>query len=197
MQRSELAELHYITPIANLSSMLQRGILSHVRAGRVPHQTVEMGEIQERRAPKTVPGGRRLHEYVNLYFNARNAMLYKRLDAADNLCVLRVDLTVLDLPGVVVTDQNAGSDYVRFYDVVRGVSVLVKEYLFATYWTHPDQRETWHHKSAMCAEVLVPDRVAPEYILGAHVVSADVQRAISQQVPQLRCRVNGRLFFRG
>ena len=29
MQRSELADLHYITPIANLSWMLQRGILSH------------------------------------------------------------------------------------------------------------------------------------------------------------------------
>jgi hypothetical protein len=32
MKRSELTELHYITPIANISSILRLGILSHNRA---------------------------------------------------------------------------------------------------------------------------------------------------------------------
>lgn len=60
-----------------------------------------MAEIQDRRAVVRVPGGRPLHEYVNLYFHARNPMLYKRLPMHDSLCVLRVSTDVFDLPGAV------------------------------------------------------------------------------------------------
>jgi len=45
MERHELEELHYITPICNISSILQYGILSHSRAERVLHESVAMQEI--------------------------------------------------------------------------------------------------------------------------------------------------------
>ena len=67
MQRDELQELHYITPICNVPSILQHGLLSHVRAAKHKHSSVAMAEIQDRRSEVRVPGGRRLHEYVNLY----------------------------------------------------------------------------------------------------------------------------------
>src|SRR5712691_2607983 len=51
--------------------------------------------------------------YVNLYLCARNPILYKRQSRHAELCVLRIDPRVLDLPGVVVTDGNAASAYVR------------------------------------------------------------------------------------
>ena len=66
MKRGELTELHYIPPIANTSSILRQGILSHNRAKRMQHQSVAMNVIQDRRARVTVPGGRKLHEYANL-----------------------------------------------------------------------------------------------------------------------------------
>ena len=50
MQRHELEELHYITPICNIPSILRHGILSHVRAARLLHQSVAMQVIQDRRA---------------------------------------------------------------------------------------------------------------------------------------------------
>lgn len=46
-----------------------------------------MAEAQERRDRKQVPGGLRLHQYANLYFHARNPMLYARLTQASTLCV--------------------------------------------------------------------------------------------------------------
>ena len=58
MERHELTELHYITPIANVPSILELGILSHNRAKRVRHESVAMNEIQDRRARVTVPGGK-------------------------------------------------------------------------------------------------------------------------------------------
>lgn len=92
MDRSQLAELHYITAIDNVSSMLKLGLLCHVSAESVMHTSVAMDAIQARRARKSVPGGRRLHEYVNLYINGRNIMLSKVLHetSIDAVCLLQV-----------------------------------------------------------------------------------------------------------
>ncbi len=67
MKRKELDELHYITPIANAPGICKNGILSSRRAGKLPHQSVAMQEVQDLRAKVVVPGGRPLHEYANLY----------------------------------------------------------------------------------------------------------------------------------
>jgi len=78
MRREELGDLHYITPIANVASILSKGILSHQRAARVPHQSVAMQEVQDRRMNTIVPGiNKKLHDYANVYICARNPMLFK------------------------------------------------------------------------------------------------------------------------
>lgn len=114
MRRDELDELHYITPIENLPSIMTHGVLSHRKAAAVTHRSVAMTHIQQRRAAVVVPGGRRLHEYVNLYICARNPMMFVRKRQHRILCVLRIESAVLDLPGVVVTDGNASSVHVLF-----------------------------------------------------------------------------------
>jgi len=99
MKRDELQELHFITPIENVPSILELGILSHHRATQLQHRSIAMREIQDRRTSVVVPGaGRKLHEYANLYLCGRNPMLYKRRH--DAICVLAVSTDVLDLPGV-------------------------------------------------------------------------------------------------
>ena len=75
--------------------------------------------------PKSVlPNGKRLHTYANLYFNARNAMMYKRKSSHRELCVVRVDKSVLTLPTAIVADQNAASSHVRFGGWIKGIGVL-------------------------------------------------------------------------
>lgn len=93
---------------------MDRGILSYERAAKVQHHSVALQPVQERRDQKHVPGGLKLHQYANLYFHARNPMMFKRLAEASNLCVLRVSTQVLALEGAVISDQNAASDYARF-----------------------------------------------------------------------------------
>src|SRR5262249_62402948 len=101
-------------PMANLPSVMERGILSYERTAKLPHHSVALQPVQEKRDQKHVPGGLRLHQYANLYFHARNPMMFKRRPEAPNLCVLRVSTQVLELEGTVISDQNAASDYVRF-----------------------------------------------------------------------------------
>jgi hypothetical protein len=170
MIRSDITELHYIAPIENVPSILEHGILSHNQAKKIDHNSVAMREIQERRKDKQIPGARRLHDYANLYFDAHNPMLSKCRAHNREICVLRIDPMVLDTPNVIIADRNAASNWVRFSPVAEGLGSINRDRIFARYWTHPNQYEEMSHKSEKCAEVLVPDCVAPEFILGAYVV---------------------------
>jgi len=195
MNRQDLAELHYITPIDNVPSILQQGILSHKRAAPLQPSSVAMQKVQDIRAGKAVPGGRKLHEYVNLYICARNPMLFLRKDQHADLCVLRVSTTVLDLPGVIVTDGNAASDYVRFAAAPDGLSIVDRDRTFAEYWTDPDQVVGWRKKAAKCAEVLVPDRVGPCHLTGAYVSCEQAKAKLEALGTGLPIAANGYLFF--
>lgn len=196
MERSELTELHYITPIANLPSILRHGILSHNRAKRIEHQSVAMNEIQDRRAKVVVPGGKKLHDYVNLYVCARNPMMYKCQAQFKEICVLKISTDVVDLPGVVITDGNASGDYVRFSAAPKGLAIVDRDWTFADDWRDPDQIQYYRKKAAKCAEVLVPDQVNADYIMGAYVVCQESQETIKDLVQHLFVVINGHLFFR-
>ena len=155
-----------------------------------------MNVIQDRRAKVTIPGGKKLHEYANLYICARNPMMYKRQAQHEKLCVLRIHPDVIDLPGVVITDGNASGDYVRFSAAPKGLAIVDRDWTFAEYWTDPDQITEWKKKAAKCAEVLVPDRVNPRYITGAYVSCQEAMTTFQAQNTGISVVINSYLFFR-
>ncbi len=191
---SRVTELHCIMPVENVASVLQRGILSHEQAAKLPHQSVAMHAMQERRDVKTVPHGLKLHQYANLYFHARNPMLSARRN--QDVCVLRVSTDVFDLKGAVITDQNAASKYVRFY-APNQWQLLDFDDIYARDWTHPaDQIQEWRHKSRKCAEVLLPHMVPPNMIIGAYVVDDAARTVLNQSGFALPTVVDADFFFR-
>ena len=196
MERHELTELHYITPIANVASIVRYGILSHIRSKRVQHESVAMSEIQDRRAKVTVPGGKQLHEYANLYICARNPMMYRRQARHREMCVLRVDSSVINLPNVVITDCNASGDYVRFAAGPGGLLIVNREWTFADDWRDNDQIQYFRKKAAKCAEVLMPDRISPGFIMGAYVSCQEALDSFQAQTTGISVSINGHLFFR-
>lgn len=179
----------------NVLSVLANGILSYESATRLAHASVAMAEVQERRDSKQIPGGLRLHQYANLYFHARNPMLFLRLAQAPTLCILRVSCDVLAQPGVVLTDQNAASDYVRFLAPVQ-VSEIDMDLVYAEDWRNSDRITYFRRKAAKCAEVLVPHQVHPRFLLGAHVVDIPARDRLSAVGFTLPISVSPALFFR-
>lgn len=110
-------------------------------------------------------------------------MLFKRLSEASTLCVLRVSIDVVRLRGTVITDQNAASDYVRFYDPAQW-QMLDFDDIYAMDWRHPgDKIAYWRHRARKCAEVLVPKKVESRFLFGAYVVD----RAAGQRLADLGC----------
>lgn len=175
---------------------MEHGILSYERAAKLAHHSVAMQEIQDKRDQKQVPGGLKLHQYANLYFHARNPMLFKRKDEAADLCVLRVSIAVCDLQGVVLADCNASSDYVRFLHPSQW-NLLDFDDIYAMDWRHPgDPPAYYRHRSRKCAEVLAPHRVEPGRLLGAYVVDQAVAQRLADVGFTLPIVVDPVLFFR-
>ncbi len=122
-------------------------------------------------------------------------MLSKRRKEATELCVLRVSIDVLNLDGVVLADSNASSKYVRFLAPSQW-RVLAFEDIFALNWKHPDdQIAEWRHSAHKCAEVLVPHRVGPEYLLGAYRVDKTSEERLRALGFGLSIVVDSALFF--
>ena len=176
MDRDEVKELHFITSIDNLDSILMRGILCHNRARRLPHRSVASESVQDIRRGKSVPGGLSLHSYANLYFHARNPMMYC-LQHLPDLVVVRVSPDVLDIPDAVITDGNAATWNTRFEPSPDGLAHLDSELIFATYWTDASYMSYLEKKRARNAEVLVPYLVPSEYIVGCYVDTREKRRA--------------------
>jgi hypothetical protein len=184
-----------MTPIANLPSIVQSGVLSHQRAEEVPHESIADPSVQDHRVGKRVPNGRMLHDYVNLYFDARNAMMYRRRNRRSTIAVLRVSAAVLDMPGVVLSDGNAASSATQFLPCPAGLAALNQERVYTDDWDHPDPWIKQEQKRQRCAEVLVPDRVGPEHLLGCYVCTNQIVAECTAVVAELAAEVNVHVFF--
>ncbi|MBU4444887.1 DUF4433 domain-containing protein [bacterium] len=51
------------------------------------------------------------------------------------------------------------------------------------------------HGSIKCAEVLVPERIEPKYILGVYVYSKAVRDRLENQGIRLQITINNSMFF--
>ena len=202
MKRTDVKELHYIAHIDNLKSILKYGILCHNKIRNIKFKSIADSTIQNRRAKVVIPGvKRRLHDYANLYFNARNPMMFKRRNMHKEMCILQISTKILDQPDVVISDGNASSDYVRFYSPQEGFKYLDKDLIFAEYWTDPNYIIAYHRKFAICAEVLVLNSVSPEFIIGIYVSCENTFQKLVKLLKEFlivkKISINPNLFFQG
>lgn len=193
--RSRVTELHYITPVANLGSIATHGVLSHNLAARLPHASVVSEPVQDRRAQMRIPRGRPLHDYANLYFDARNAMMYTLKNGIVPLTVVRLHSAVLDLSGSIIADGNAASNDTIFLPSPSGLARLDEERVYAQSWDNLDYWTKVELKRARCAELLVPDRVEPRFMLGCYVDHWDRRPECIAQMPGLLVEVKAYVFF--
>ena len=167
--------LYNIQAIDNIPSIIERGLLSHERAGDTDHTSIAMEDVQQRRNTVFIPNGMPLHKYANLYFSSWNPMLSARRNENENICILWVDSAVLDIEGAVISDRYASSEYAGFYSPMEGLQVIDFDMIYARSWMDDNRYEYLKKKSIKCAEVLVPYWISYAYIIGAAVVSENAK----------------------
>lgn len=194
-ERTGQDSLYNIQSIDNIRSIMQNGLLSFELASKINHTSIAMNEVQKRRDAVKVLGRLRLHQYANLYFDPRNPMLYKRKDQNDNLCILKISDSILDLTNIVVSDRNASSSYAIFYDVKTGIEQLDFGLIYARYWNDNDPLEKARKKSIKCAEVLVPSMIPYTYITGAAVANNIAYASLTGAGFDKKIWITDRVFF--
>lgn len=124
-------------------------------------------------------------------------MMYFLKDRHAELAVLRLSPEVLDIPESVISDSNAARGDVRFHASPQGLGALDRNLVYARSWVYPGDiaRQQWH-KGVKCAEVLVPQCVCPNYIVGAHVSCRQAVDRIRAMDADLSVSVSPDLFFR-
>lgn len=185
-------KLYYITHIDNIDSILQLGILSHkiIEEQKVRYTPVYDKKIILNRKDRKTPDGKSLWDYANLYFQARNPMLYRVLDeqSADKIAIIGIDLEVLDLPGVFVTNGNAASFSSTIHPANEYKKIMseLESVLNTQYWKDEDGS-----KRKIMAECLIPDKVLSDYIKEIYVVDDKTADKIKQLISSARVKKPG------
>lgn len=174
---------------------MRRGLLSNEKAARIKHTSIAMNEVQERRDKIRVPNGLKLHQYANVYFDPHNPMLSARRNQNNDICILKFDCIILDMPGVVVSDRNASSDYAGFYSPKAGMNEIDFDLVYARFWTDEDYYVQMQKKSIKCAEVLVPYVIPYEYIVCAAVIDKNAAHKLKEIGFDKTIKIEPRVFF--
>ena len=188
-----LRYLYYIVHKGNIASILASGaLLCRSRALAAGISTdISDPEVNRRRSRKIDSIRRRpLHDYVNLYFRARNPMLYARRQLQSDLVVLCVDHRLLEEPEVVFTDGNAASSATRFFYHLADLKQLAWDCLEADYWNDFDDG-----RRTRCAEVLVPGSVSLSRVERAVVSNEPLRRELTRLGWPTRVAVRPEWFF--
>lgn len=183
MQKLDIQELYYITHIDNLPSILARGVYSHekIEAEEVHSTTIYDPDIDNRRNQITAPDKRSLWSYANLYFQPRNAMMYRVVHEKDakNLAVVGVNKKVLNEQGVFITDGNAAHETTQFHYPAKGLEVLRQQWsIIQNDWWNRDDGS----KRKIMAECLIPEHVKTEYIQTIYVANNSVRDAVKEKI---------------
>ena len=144
--------LYYITHIDNLHSILSKGILSRER---ITKEGVHNTPIDH--------GKGNLLDYASLYFQPRNPMMYRAIFevGTEQLAILEVANSVLNEPGILISDGDATDELTQLYPCVQGLKKIQQQrkVIQSEWWKKYDGS-----KRKIMAECLVPMRVKPEYI---------------------------------
>ena len=183
MRNSNIKSIYYITHIENLPSILERGILSHteIESHNVLYARIYDSDIVNIRQEKCTPAGKSLWQYANLYFQARNPMMYRVVHEVgrQNLAVIAVTPAVLQGQDVLITDGNAANSPTQFYSTSAGLKILQEQWQIIQndWWNEEDGS-----KRKIMAECLVPDKVKPQHIHSLYVADHTVQARVQEIV---------------
>ena len=193
----KIKSLYYITHKDNLPSILERGILSsdRVEAEGLRPTPIYDGKGVEQRNSKTADG-RNLWDYATLYFQPRNAMMYRTVHQKDlkDLAVVGVDNKVLNEQDVIITDGDATRETTQFCHLPEGLKILKKQWSIVEndWWNNSDGS-----KRKMMSECLVLNYVKPVYIHSVYVPNNTARDEVQKVVGNSKIVVDSKpdMFF--
>ena len=194
-------EFYYITHIDNLKSILQHGILSRSKRRSLWNRikfsntkSIHNEDVIQRRKNKKFKN-KSLWDYANVYFQARNPMLYTVTHnkfKAEDIIVLQINSDIIQGDNIGITDGNAASENTRIFgDKEQGLNALNSEQFEKEYWNESDKRQ-------LMAELLVYECISKEKIIGIYTASEKTAKKIRMNLGPLNIIPNHQdVFYAG
>lgn len=180
----------YIAHLKNLASIRASGLLSHnamIARGIIHVDIADPGAQRWRDRPEPV-FGRSIHDYVPLYINPRNPMLYRRREWHRELTIIKISASIIQAYSHVYTDGNAASKTTAFASNRTVVEKSIPALTSNSWADFPDG------KRQMCAEVLVFPSVQSMYLEGAICSNAETAREV-RKICNLVSVIDPQMFF--
>lgn len=172
--------LHYMIHIDNASSIFKYGVLSYNKVLQLGlnHRDISDTIVQDRRAVRTLPNNKTIHDYVPLYFSTQTPMQYVVTHQAstrrrehvleeDDLIFIDIEPSkIFKLNGIMFSDGNAASSKTKFYTTLDELDKLNWDVLKGSgdYHTTGGKCYNSEWKRIRSSEVLVPDCISPELV---------------------------------
>ncbi len=187
MKPQRVTGLFYITHIDNIPSLLEKGILSHeqIVSRNIQFTPIyDEGIVSNRRDIHT-PDGRTLWNFTNLYFQARNPMLYRVLHEKpeNEIAVISVQPDVLGRSDIYVSTGNAAhssSDILNTSEMKKALRQIIRNTVGVEWWNDLNGS-----KRKIMAECLVPDMLPPDYIQSIYVANHTAKEKVEKAIPHI------------
>jgi len=174
-----LREFQYIVHIKNLKEILGRGIYSHNKVEElgIKPEMISNPQVMGLRKNRIVEGEKTLWDYANVYFKARNPMLWQIIDKykIENVVVLGLKQTIVGLDSAKVTNGNAASHDTEILpkSKLKEVLNMIKDELTSDWW-----KAINGSKRKVMAECLIPDLIPPVYIKSIYVANYEIKEKV-------------------
>jgi O-acetyl-ADP-ribose deacetylase (regulator of RNase III) len=196
----EIDKLYYICHIDNIKSILDLGLLSHNESQKVESKTIyDASIINHRNAIKPHKDkDYTLWNFANLYFNARNAMLYRVMHeiGEENVAIIQFNKLTIDYAqnnNSLISLGNAAHNESSFVDINNGIKQLKKIWKSwnKEYWNDADGS-----KRLMMSELLVLEKIPPEFISSIYVANERIGDKVKSLTSFENIITQPNLFFR-
>ena len=177
--------LYNITHKSNLDNILLNGLLSH----NIAHSKgLTVTDISDNRVNQR---RNKVHNYVPLYFNPKNPMLYKRKSIQSDLIILCIDRNLLQ-SNIKFSDGNAASKSTIYYTNIKDLGKLNWSIINSEYWS-----DFVDGKRIRCSEILIPNQINVNRIKKILCFNKDTMSFVSNKIAnqEFEVEVNPTLYF--
>jgi hypothetical protein len=189
--------LFHMTHKNNLENILHNGLQSHnfARNNQLTQVDIADDRVNVRRHRNEPVYNKSIHDYVPLYFNPKNPMLYVRRGIQNDIIIIAVDKMMLYNENSLFTDGNAASDHTSFFNNIENLNTLNWQCINAAYWTDINDG-----RRIRCSEILIYGSIPTGYIQKIFCNNTDTKQFVETKLtnyPTIETEVNTNLYFSG
>ncbi|OBT12022.1 hypothetical protein A9264_16065 [Vibrio sp. UCD-FRSSP16_10] len=187
--------LYHMTHISNLVGIFENGLFSH---NKVKNYTdISNNVVNERRRGKDNPHKISLHQYVPLYFNPRNAMLFTcQKKYGKDMVILEIDKSVISNDYTLFSEGNAARKDSKVTTNKLDLANFRWQEINSLAWSNVAEGVNESLKSLMMSECLILNRIGPDKIMNIICSKESVRKSLTNEsLSKIEINVNENVFF--